>query len=53
MAGARPNLHIVRLQNGAALIGPIALQRQNQVLEVQEGYGGVYGHARSLNILWF
>ena len=33
MKGAGAHLHVVRLQDDAAVVGPIALQRQDQPLE--------------------
>ena len=46
MQGAGPHLHVMRLQDQAAAIAPIAVQRQDQVLERQRTcwrWGGAHG----------
>ncbi|MPM97127.1 hypothetical protein SDC9_144300 [bioreactor metagenome] len=37
--GARPDLHVVGLQEGAALVGPVGLQSKNDLLECEHGRG--------------
>ena len=47
MEGAGADFHVVGLQDDAALVGPIALQRQDQALEraLRAHMGGNVGHA--------
>ncbi len=41
---ARPHLHVIRLQDHTALLGPIGLQGQDQILESQLlGFGVCHG----------
>ena len=39
MEGAGAHRHVVGLQHDAALVGPVALQRQDQVLESPGAFG--------------
>ena len=39
--GARPHLHVIGLQDDAALIAPIAMEGQDQVLETKAHVAGI------------
>ena len=54
MKGAGPHLQIIGLMDNAALVGPVVMQRENEILEGHEqssrGYGGLNSRARRVEM---
>ena len=43
MKGARPHFQIIGLMDDAALVGPVVMQRENEILEGHEQSSRCYG----------
>ena len=54
MKGAGPHLQIIGLMDDAALVGPVVMQRENEILEGHEqssrGYGGLNSRVRRIEM---
>ena len=54
MKGAGPHLQIIGLMDDAALVGPVVMQRENEILEGHEqssrGCGGLNSRARRVEM---
>jgi hypothetical protein len=54
MKGACPHFQIIGLMNDAALLGPVVMQRENEILEGHEQssrcYGGLSSRARRIEM---
>jgi hypothetical protein len=54
MKGAGPHLQVIGLMKDAALVGPVVMQRENEILEGHEqssrGYGGLNYRARRVEM---
>jgi hypothetical protein len=54
MKGAGPHFQIIGLMNDTALLGPVVMQRENEILEGHEqssrGYGGLDSRARRVEM---